>query len=650
MPFVSHSYLEYLPAADRTSFRRRHLKLGDHPETRDELLIPDGDRYAGTYVLGVQGVGKSGLLENLIAQDAAAGRAAIVIDPHGDLTKNCIAQLPSACLERAYLLDMEDEEAPFGVNVFAHAKLTTSLAQAQAVDRLMHIFEVLWPEVLSQQNLPRYVRAATLVLLANPGATLVDMHTFLLDEHFRARLLAQVTDSTIKQFWATQYDNLSDTEQNRRVQPLINRLEALFLGRTLVRNIVGQSKTTVNWRKAIEGREIVFVRLPVKTLTQDARLLGTVIIAQLHAALFSFADIPEAQRPGFSLYVDEFQHFATPDFAELFTEGRKFSIRTHVAHQYRGQLPEFLQQSTMTARTKICFQTTPEDGREMAHVYPSQETTIKPEDIDPHVTETLLMRASDYGIVAECFVDGFLQPLQRYRRGRGKTEIVNPGFDLRRTIIDIQSSGETVGQAIIVDDPTYFLDRLLYDVMRTGNWLLPIPYEIPRGFANSGKGFFAAARGAKDWELGPEMMDRFPAHLVVRTAEGDQRWTREPENGKETFYFFLYCLRSLMNQLAEEPIGKETRTKPADIAQMLSNLPKRAAFVRSGEDIGVIYTSATPAPVGPAEAGTRLQTIRQQTRAKYCHPREDVEQALLHDEVLPISHGEGVPISRWEQV
>lgn len=639
MPFVSQNYLGYLSVADRTAFRRRHLKLGDQPETRDELLIPDAGRYAGTYVLGVQGVGKSGLLENLIAQDAAAGRAVIVIDPHGDLTKNCIAQLPPACLERTYLLDMEDEEYPFGVNVFAHAKLTTSLAQAQAVDRLMHIFEVLWQDVLSQQNLPRYVRAATLTLLANPGATLVDMHTFLLNEHFRARLLAQVTDPTIKQFWATQYDNLSDIEQNRRVQPLINRLEALFLGRTLVRNIVGQSKTTISFRRAIEQKEIVFIRLPIKTVAQDARLLGTVIIAQLHAALFSFADIPEAQRPGFSLYVDEVQHFTTADFAEMFTEGRKFGVRVCIAHQFRGQLPDFLKQSTMTARTKVVFQVTPEDGREMAHLFPATETRVNPDDIDPHPVRQLISYGSD-DLHVTAFVEHYLRPLQMHKRGN-KVDIEG-----LQTTWDIWHGLER--QNLYVADPTPYLDNLLYQVMRSGDSTLPIPWDAAAGFANCGRGFFTAVK----WSKGSVDLTNnvpFPPHLVVETGQGP-RWTRPPENAKEQFYHFIFHLRMVMRYLAAHPIGKVTSATATDVAQMLTNLPKRAAFVRSGDDIGVIYTSATPAPVGPAEAGIRLQTIRQQTRAKYCHPREDVEQAFLHDEVLPLNHSEGVHISRWEQV
>lgn len=641
MPFVSQAYFHSLSQLERDRFTYEHLDLGRSPETGDHFYTAERDRYSGTYVLGVQGSGKSGFLETLINQDILKGNAVIVIDPHGDLITNCIAAMHPSRVGGTYLLDMEDEAYPFGANLFSHGKLDTSVARAQVVDRIMHVFEVLWPDVMEQQYLPSYVRAATLALLTHPGATLLDIQDFLLDSTFRARLLQNVTDPTVRQFWRTQYDQLADREQANRVKALTNRLNALFMGRDLVRNIIGQRRTSINFRKAIEEREIIFIRLPIKTLGQDARLIGTVLLTRIHAAIFSFADVPEAQRPGVSLFVDEFQHFATPDFNEMFTEGRKFGAKVTVAHQYRGQLPTFLQESTMTARTKVCFQTA-EDGRAMAHFFPEPEGEIKPEDIDARVSETLLTRASDYGPVVEGFVDLYLAPLQRYRRGR-KVEITNPGFDAIATIGDVVANTNTRHQSLFVDDPTDYLDRLLYDVMRSGNHNLFIPWEIPRGFSNSGDGFFAAARGAKEAELNATLwpLKGFPAHLVIPTADGDVQWTRQPRTGKEWFWLFMFSLRSLMFQLARDPIGKVTEASTSEIAKMLSSLPRRAAFVRSGDDVGVIYTHNIPQRVSQAEHAARLNAIRQQTRAKYCHPREEVEQRLLAE----VDGGSGQPSS-----
>ena len=583
MPFMSPDYLMHISNEKRDQLFRTNIQLGYQPETSDSLLLPDTDRYAGTYVLGVQGVGKSALLENMIAFDVAANNAIIVVDPHGDLMTHCLAALLPDRLPHTYLLDMEDEAYPFGVNVFAVGKLTTSIAQAQAVERIMHIFEVLWPEVMEQQNLPRYLRAATITFLANPGTTLVDMYRFLLDEQFRAALLRQVTDATVLQFWQTQYDDLKESDRLRRVQPLIARLETLFMGRSLVRNIVGQRQTTINFRQAIEHHEVIFIRLPMKTVAQDARLIGTMLMAQIHAAVFSFGNVPEAQRPGVSLYVDEFQHFATPDFAELFSEGRKFGMKLTLAHQYRAQLPAFLQGSTMTARTKICFQTTPEDGRELAHVFPAQEESIKPEDINAHPAEYLLTYGSDVPEV-QVFIETYLRPLQGQKRGN-RVEIDHFAYDW--------INGKPLDKPR-VPDPTPYLDNLLYYVMKTGDPDVRIPRDVVIGFANCGRGFFGQVRGLANTDRILSIETRFPPALMVQTADGGFRWTRVPESGTEQLFHLIFHLRTLMIYLASEPIGKKSTPSTTIVGQMLTNLPRRAAFVRSAETVGVIYTNDTP--------------------------------------------------------
>ena len=151
MPFTSQAYLN---TATRAQLEAEGVPLGVHPRTGDTFYLPERDRYAGMYIMGMQGVGKSGFLETLIHQDCQVGNAVVVIDPHGDLATNCLAALPPERVSQAYVLDMEDEVYPFGVNLFAVGSLDSDIKRTQAVDRIMHLFEVLWDDVLSQQNLP----------------------------------------------------------------------------------------------------------------------------------------------------------------------------------------------------------------------------------------------------------------------------------------------------------------------------------------------------------------------------------------------------------------------------------------------------------------------------------------------------------------
>jgi hypothetical protein len=631
MPFVAPSYAK----------NQRMVSLGYQPQTGDHLLIPNIDRYSGTYILGVQGSGKSGLLQNLIAKDMQNGHAVIEIDAHGDLTSAVISQVPAERLGDTYLLDMEDEAYPFGVNILNTGKLTSGIDNARMVERLMHIFEILWPEVLSQQNLPRYVRAAIYTLLANPGTTLVDMQTLLEDQSYRAKLLANVTEPTVTNFWHNQYDNLGPHEQYRRVQPLIGRLESLFMGRSLVRNIVGQRRTTINFRKAIEAKQIILIKLPVKQLKQDARLIGTILLSQISNAVFSFADVPEANRPGFSLIVDEFQHFATSDFAELLTEGRKFGVRVTVAHQYRNQLPGFLQQSTMTARTKVTFQLTPEDAREMAHVFPSPDSTIKPDDITDNPVGYLLHHPSDDPVI-RTFTETYLQPLQGHKRGAGRIEITNRGAP---SVYEVLSGGRT--EHVRVADPTHQLNLLLREVMLRGNPEVPLTPDIIRGFSNCGVGFYKAAMSVGPRDILLKFDTKFPRHLVVLGTDGEPTWTRKPENGNEQLYHFVFHLRLLMMSLADNPIGKATTTSSSEVAKMLTSLPKRAAFVRTADTTGVIFTHDTPPMLADYALRGRVHDIIDHTRYVYCHPKAEVEKSFL-PVAQPVAQAQ--PASRWEEV
>jgi hypothetical protein len=54
----------------------------------------------------------------------------------------------------------------------------------------------------------------------------------------------------------------------------------------------------------------------------------------------SRVDTPEEKRRDFFLFVDEFQNFATPDFAVILSEARKYHLSLTVANQFIGQMDE----------------------------------------------------------------------------------------------------------------------------------------------------------------------------------------------------------------------------------------------------------------------------------------------------------------------
>src|SRR5262249_15757651 len=159
--------------------------------------------------IGAAGSGKSGLLTNVIVQDCIDGNAVIVKDPHGDLVDDVLERLPPDCLIRTSVLDMEDaEDWPFGINVYAEAGTFTSEAdRTAAADRVYHIFEVLWPEINSQQYLPTLLRATVAIFLDNPGKTLPDMLRFFRDPDLRADMLKNVTDPSVVDDFTYEFEN-----------------------------------------------------------------------------------------------------------------------------------------------------------------------------------------------------------------------------------------------------------------------------------------------------------------------------------------------------------------------------------------------------------------------------------------------------------
>lgn len=630
MPWMNLDYYTSRPEAERDRFFTTHVPLGEHPKTGDAFFLPDRDRYSGTHVVGVQGMGKSSFLEGLICHDIWMGNAVIVLDPHGDLADNCLAALPDDAMAQTYVVNMADENYPAKANMLAQGDLNTEAERTQAVERVTHIFRVFWPEVMTQQYIPLYLEYAIRVLLDNPRTTLFDLKRFLLNKTYRMQLLKRVREPSVRDFWEREYNALKPETQITRTRPLLNRIN-LLTASPLLRNIICQ-REAIDFRKVIANREVLFIKLPTTTMEKDAAMLGMILMGQIEAAVFAEA------RP-LSLYVDEFQTFATPDFEKLLSQGRKFGMKMTVAHQRRDQLSAELQKATLSARTTVVFRVTVDDAKKLAAVFPVSAKRPKPEDIQLYPCDYLLNHThliTDPDLLA--FIDCYLLPLQGQRTNRGQLEITDPSFRTEEFFSSAQGlldgaellwhamSGASAKRPHVrVADPTPHLDILFREVMATDNPRLPIPPEIVRGLANCGSGFFAAVRNISPNDAALQGTWTPPSHLVMETDDGYE-WLRAPEGPKEQLAHCVFLLRHVMAYLAQHPLGNVKETNTSEIAQKLAQLPKRIAFVRSGDDFGPIRTLDAPKPEG--NSAQRRDLLIWQTRERYCRPREDVEAAF----------------------
>src|SRR6266567_7360114 len=212
------------------------------------------------------------------------------------------------------------------------------------------------------------LRNVTYTLISNPGMTFAEIPHLLVDETAREKLVGNVKNNQVRLFWQT-YNRLRSTDQLERASGTLNKADA-FLTQPIIANIVGQSKATVNFRTMMDTGKILLVQLTPR-LEDISNLIGAVIIGQLLNAALSRKDIPEEKRRQFNLYADEFQRFATEDFATLLSEARKFGVATTIAHQYLDQLDHANKGASVNAANLVVFRVSGQDAVELAKEFDS---------------------------------------------------------------------------------------------------------------------------------------------------------------------------------------------------------------------------------------------------------------------------------------
>src|SRR6266568_1383279 len=376
-------------------------KLGTDTDTGHIVELPQASRRQGLYIIGANGTGKTGLIENLILQDIDQGLGVGLLDPHGDLTNAILAKMTKR-EDDVILLDIQDEDHPFGVNIFECPNPQSNTAVQKIVDLVMHIFEKLYDVSRQTPRMAQFLRNCTHTLVANPGYTMADIPLLLQDDQCRSKLVAQVKDPQVQLFWKT-YNALRPSEQFDRAESTINKMDELL--QPLPRNIVGQGKTTVNIQQVMDERKILLVKLSAQ-LDQVTSLVGTLIIALFLNAAYSRASLPVNKRKQFNLYADEFQRFATEDFATLLTEARKFGIATTIAHQARYQpgMTDGIRAVTLQAANYVMFRVTSPDADELAGSFDITPQEAWEEELEEEWVEVL--KEEWYERVEEDVIDG----------------------------------------------------------------------------------------------------------------------------------------------------------------------------------------------------------------------------------------------------
>jgi CxxC-x17-CxxC domain-containing protein len=364
-----------------TDFRNQRRKFG----------IKKDDRRRHVYVVGKTGVGKSNLLENMAYNDIINGEGICFVDPHGDSVEKLVKCIPSHRINDVIYFNPADLDYPIAFNVLEKVEPKYRHLIASG---LVGVFKKIWADSWGPR-LEYLLRNAILALLDYPDSTLLGVNRMLVDKEYRRKVIAKITDPVVKVFWVDEFSKYNQQFLVEAIAPIQNKV-GQFLSTSLIRNVVGQVKSSIDLRKIMDEKKILLLNMSKGRIGEDASgLLGAMIVTKLQLAAMSRVDVPEDQRPDFYLYVDEFQNFATESFANILSEARKYHLNLIVANQYIKQLNEEVWWAVQgNVGTMIVFRVGAADAEEL----------IK--EFEPRFIEEDLVNLPKYHIYLKLMIDG----------------------------------------------------------------------------------------------------------------------------------------------------------------------------------------------------------------------------------------------------
>ncbi len=313
---------------------------GYHRGIKRPVAIGFEDRRRHVYIIGKTGTGKSQLLIEMIKQDIRAGHGVCVIDPHGDLIDETLRYIPPTRAEDVIYFDPSDTERPMGLNLLeAYSEEQKHFMTTAIINLMYKLYDPQRTGIIG----PRFehaVRNAMLSVMSEPGSTFIEIVRILTDQKYVQELLPKIQDPIVRRYWTDQIAQTSDFHKSEVLDYIVSKFGRFVTNKTM-RNIIGQSKSAFDFRNVMDEGKILLINLSKGKLGEEnSSFLGLVLIPKILVAAMSRQEIPEPQRRDFFLYVDEFQNFATPDFATILSEARKYRLNLTVANQFIGQMDE----------------------------------------------------------------------------------------------------------------------------------------------------------------------------------------------------------------------------------------------------------------------------------------------------------------------
>lgn len=311
----------------------------DARNKRVRFGIKASDRTRHVYVIGKTGMGKSTLLENMAVQDIQNGEGVAFIDPHGKTAELFLDYVPKERIKDVIYFAPYDLDYPVSFNVMEDVGYEKRHLVANG---LMSAFKKIWVDAWSAR-MEYILNNILLSLLEYPDSTLIGVNRMLVDKDYRKLVVDNISDPSVKAFWTDEFAKYGDRYMQEAGAAIQNKI-GQFISNPMIRNIIGQPKSSFDIRDIMDKKKILIINLSKGRVGEgNANLLGSMLITKIYLGAMSRADLsPTAigKSPNFYLYVDEFQSFANESFADILSEARKYKLNLTIAHQYIEQMSE----------------------------------------------------------------------------------------------------------------------------------------------------------------------------------------------------------------------------------------------------------------------------------------------------------------------
>lgn len=335
-----------------------------------QIGLTKDERRRHVYIIGATGTGKSTMLLSMIKQDIDNNKGLAIIDPHGDLTDQIISVIPKERIQDVVYFNPDDISYPMGINLL---ELTPGLPEEQAIrekefiaESIISVFQKIYTDKYSGPRMEYILRNTIHTAFTVPDATLFTIYKLLINTSFRKSVTKNLTDENLKDFWKYEFAKAGDYQKVKMISPITNKI-GRFLFSPTAKRILEQSKSTISFDEIMNQGKILLCNLSKGKVGEDnSSVFGVLIMAKIQLAALKRARMKQEDRKDFYLYVDEFQNFATPAFAQILSEARKYRLNAILAHQTTSQLEEtsLVNVTLANTGTVICFRTAnPEDER-----------------------------------------------------------------------------------------------------------------------------------------------------------------------------------------------------------------------------------------------------------------------------------------------